>query len=163
MKKIIFILCFFLHFTPTNTKAEIYHGIDIDEVYQHSDWNNKDDIKQLIDDYTRLLEYQRKFTACPNTLPEVLTCYDSIAKEIITTLFISPDINIDEYMQLKQSLINAYSLKNCRNKYAYPSGHMCNIDTSAETSIILKQYIQGLLDFSKEKMFTYSDILKNYQ
>lgn len=34
-----------------NARAELYHGIDIDAVYESSDWSSKEKIKELIDDY----------------------------------------------------------------------------------------------------------------
>ena len=60
MKKFIFVLglCFMFN---ANAQAELYHGIDIDEVYNSSDWSSKDKIKELIDDYTLLLQYQEEF------------------------------------------------------------------------------------------------------
>ena len=57
MKKFILILGLCLAFS-VNVRAELYHGIDIDEIYNSSDWSSKDKIKELIDDYTLLLQYQ---------------------------------------------------------------------------------------------------------
>ena len=161
MKKFL-ILGLFLVFN-TRVNAEIYHGIDIDYIYEHNDWSSKEDIKQLINDYTLLLEYEKEFKSCPDVLPDVLDCYDKVAEKIITNLYVYPEHNIDEYKQLKKALSDAYGLKNCRNKYAWPSGHMCDIDRVADLSDALKKYIQDLIDFSKEKMFTYSPILKEYK
>ena len=40
-----------------NVQAKLYHGIDIDDIYAKSDWNSKDEIKDIIDDYSLLLQY----------------------------------------------------------------------------------------------------------
>ena len=124
MKKMFFILSLLLVFS-TNVNAEVYHGIDIDLVYSSSDWSSKDKIKEIIDDYTLLLKYQNEFDKCSNVLPNILECYDKIAENIVTNLYVYPEYNIKEYKQLKKSLSDAYGLKNCRNKYAWPSGYIC--------------------------------------
>ena len=162
MRKFIFILglCLIL---GTRANAEIYHGIDIDYIYEHNDWSSKEDIKQLIDDYTLLLQYQEEFNKCPDVLPDVLGCYDKVAEKIVTDLYVYPEHNINEYKQLKKALSDAYGLKNCRNKYAWPSGNICEIDRAADLSDALKKYIQDLINFSKEQMFTYSSILEEYK
>ena len=161
MKKFL-ILGLFLVFN-TRVNAEIYHGIDIDYIYEHNDWSSKEDIKQLINDYTLLLEYEKEFKSCPDVLPDVLGCYDKVAEKIVTNLFVYPEHNVKEYKQLKKALSDAYGLKNCRNKYAWPSGYICDIDSDSDLADSLKKYIQDLIDFSKEKMFTYSPILKEYK
>lgn len=160
----IFTLVFGIYISLlTGVQAKIYHGIDIDKIYEISDWNSKDDIKKLIDDYTLLLQYQNELNDCPIELPDVLECYDKIAKDIITTLFVQTEYNLENYKNLKKALSEAYGLKNCRNKYAWPSGQMCNIDKMSDVSDILRKYIQDLIDFSKEKMFEYSSILEDYK
>ena len=162
MKKFVFILGLILSLCA-NARAELYHGIDIDGVYKNGDWSSKEKIKEIIDDYTLLLQYQKKLDRCPIELPEVLGCYDKIAEKIVTNLYIYPESNIEQYRKLKEALSDAYGLKNCRNKYAWPSDHMCNIDRASELSDALKKYIQNLIDFSKEKMFEYSSILEEYK
>ncbi|MBR1601619.1 MAG: hypothetical protein IJ677_08610 [Alphaproteobacteria bacterium] len=122
MKKFILILGLFLSFSAS-AWAELYHGIDIDEVYNSSDWSSTDKIKELIDDYTLLLQYQEEFNNCPDVLPDVLGCYDKVAEKIVTNLF-------------KIALADAYGIKNCRNKYAWPSGRMCELDILSDMSNI---------------------------
>ena len=117
----------------------------------------------MIDDYTLLLQYQDEFDKCPNTLPEVLECYDEVAEKIVTDLYVYPEYNTKEYKQLKKSLSDAYGLKNCRNKYAWPSGYICENNKDSDVVKSLKKYIQDLIDFSKEKMFEYSSILEDYK
>ena len=163
MKKFAVILGVLLLFGAKNAQAEMYHGIDIDAVYNSSDWSSKKDIKQLIDDYTVLLEYEKEFKSCPDVLPDVLDCYDKVAEKIVTNLYVHPKTNLEKYKQFKIALADAYGLKNCRNKYAWPSGHMCENNSDSNLAYSLKQYIQDLIDFSKEKMFTYSPILKEYK
>jgi len=162
MKKLVFILglCLIL---STRANAEIYHGIDIEAVYKSSDWSSKEKVKEIIDDYTLLLQYQKELDGCPIEVPEVLGCYDKIAEKIVTNLYIYPEHNLTEYKQLKKALSDAYGLKNCRNKYAWPSGNICNIDRASDLSAALKDYIQDLINFSKEQMFSYSSILEEYK
>ena len=162
MNKFVVIFGVLLSFC-TNARAELYHGIDIDAVYESSDWSSKEKIKEIIDDYTLVLQYQEELNNCPIELPEVLGCCDKVAEKIVTNLYVYPEINIKQYRKLKEALSDAYGLKNCRNQYAWPSGHMCDIDRVADLSDALKKYIQDLIDFSKEKMFTYSPILKEYK
>ena len=162
MKKFVLILglCFMF---SANTRAELYHGIDIDEIYNSSDWSSKDKIKELIDDYTLLLQYQEEFNNCPDVLPDVLECYDKVAEKIVTNLYVYPKTNIEKYKQFKIALADAFGIKNCRNKYAWPSGHMCELDILSDMSNILKKYITDLIYLSKEQMFTYSSILEKYK
>ena len=88
MMKIILGLGLFFMINTTAT-AEVYHGIDIDDVYKSSEWNSKNEIKQLIDDY--FLSY-----------PKIKNYTDSIIafareKGYVETLFgrrrYLPDIN----------------------------------------------------------------------
>ena len=162
MKKLVLILglCLML---DANAWAEVYHGIDIDAIYESSDWNSKDDIKQLIDDYTLLLQYQEEFNNCPDLLPDVLDCYDAVAEKIVTNLYVQPEYNVEDYKQLKKALSDDYGLKNCRNKYAWPSGHMCEFDMLSDMRHALATYIQNLIDSCKEKMIKYSSILEKYE
>ena len=162
MKKFVFVLSLLVFFS-LNAQAEIYHGIDIDAVYKSSDWNNKEEIKELIDDYTLLLQYQKELDNCPIELPEVLGCYDKVAEKVITNLYVQSEYNVENYNQLRKALSEAYGLKNCRNKYNWPAGSICEIDTMSEMRNMLKMYIQDLLDFSKEKMFSYSSVLEKYK
>ena len=163
MKKFILILGFCLAFS-VNVRAELYHGIDIDEIYNSSDWSSKDKIKELIDDYTLLLQYQEEFNNCPDVLPDVLECYDKVAEKIVTNLYVYPETNIEKYKQFKIALADAFGIKNCRNKYAWPSGHMCEIDSDSELADALKKYIQDLIDKCKNEMkFYYPHIIKNYK
>ena len=162
MRKFIFILglCLIL---GTRTNAELYHGIDIDAIYESNDWSSKEKIKEIIDDYTLLLQYQKELDNCPIELPDVLGCYDKVAEKIVTNLYVYPKNNVEQYKQLKKALSDAYGLKNCRNKYAWPSGNICEIDSDSDLADSLHKYIQDLLNFSKEKMFIYLPILEEYK
>lgn len=50
LKKFILILILCLWCLINNVQAKLYHGIDIDDIYTKSDWNSKDEIKDIIDD-----------------------------------------------------------------------------------------------------------------
>lgn len=162
MKKFMCLTSLFLALT-TNVGAEIYHGIDIDAVYKNSDWNSKEDIIELIDNYTLLLHYQEEMDNCPIELPYVLLCYDKIAEKILNTLYVQPQYNMEDYRNLKNALSKAYGLKNCRNKYAWPTGSICEIESDSELADFLKWYIHNLIKSSKEKMFFHSPLLENYK
>lgn len=162
MKKFVLILSAFL-ILNTSAQAEVYHGIDIDEVYESSDWSSKEKIKEIIDDYTLLLQYQKELDNCPIELPDILECYDNVAEKIITNLYVYPENNIEQYKKLKEALSDAYGLKNCRNKYAWPSGNICAIDSDSDLAHSLHKYIQDLLNFSKEQMFKYLFLLEEYK
>ena len=162
MKKFVLILGLFSSLCA-NALAEVYHGIDIDAIYESSDWSSKEKIKEIIDDYTLLLQYQKELDNCPIELPDVLGCYDKVAEKIVTNLYVYPKNNVEQYKQLKKALSDAYGLKNCRNKYAWPSGNICEIDSDSDLADSLHKYIQDLLNFSKEKMFIYLPILEEYK
>lgn len=161
MKKLFLVLVFSL-VLGGSAQAKLYHGVDIDHIYETGEWSSKAFIKQVIDDYTLLLQYQKEFDNCPTALPDVFSCYDKVAEKIITNLYVQPAYNMEDYKQLKKALGEAYGLKNCRNKYAWPSGHMCGLDTQSDVSDFLKKYIQDLIDFAKAKMFEYA-ILDDYK
>ena len=67
MKKFALILGLFL-FLGGTARAEIYYGIDINEVYNTGDWNNKAEIKEIIDDYKFLLKLQKELDECANNI-----------------------------------------------------------------------------------------------
>lgn len=162
MKNFLLIFSIYL-ISISAASAEIYHGIDIDSVYNNSDWSSKSDIKEFIDDYTLLLAYQSELDNCPNLLPENLHCYDQIAKKIMTNLYVYPEDNLKQYEQLKESALEAFGLKNCRQKYTWPAGNLCDLESSSNLADFVKGYIQNLITSSKEKMLIYSPILEKYR
>ncbi len=162
MKRFVFIFAITLLFS-FNVYAEIYHGIDIDKVYLQSDWSSKDKIKEIIDDYSLLLTFQKDFNDCSTQNEEIFFCYDNIAEKILKNLYVYPENNIKVYQQFKQTLIDAYSIQSCLNKYEWPSGNLCEVNSRPETLKILHSYIQGLINSSKEKMLSYLPELKNYK
>ena len=66
-KKIILIFTILLS-SYTNANADIYHGIDIDAVYNSSDWSSKSKIREIIDDYTLTLHYKNKLNQCTKNI-----------------------------------------------------------------------------------------------
>ena len=146
-----------------NVDAEIYHGIDIDKVYSQSDWSNIDKIKEIIDDYKLLLTYQKDFNDCSTQKDGIFFCYDNVAEKILKNLYVYPENNIKVYQQFKQTLTNAYSIQSCLNKYEWPSGTLCEVNSRPDTLKVLHSYIQGLINSSKEKMLSYLPELKNYK
>ena len=146
-----------------NVHAETYHGINIDKVYLQSDWSSKDKIKEIIDDYSLLLTFQKDFNDCSTQNEEIFFCYDNIAEKILTNLYVYPENNIKVYQQFQQTLTDAYSIQSCLSKYEWPSGNLCEVNSRPETLKILHSYIQGLINSSKEKMLSYLPELKNYK
>jgi len=163
MKKIFLILAILLATYKIAKSEEIYHNINIDKVYTSTDWSSKEEIRKLIDDYTLLLEYQKEFESCSTELTDISNCYDTIAEKVLTNLYMERDTNLNQYNQFKEIISKLYGLKNCRNKYDWPSGNICEKKTNSDTLAMIKKYIQDLLDDSKEKMFSYSTILKEYK
>ena len=162
MKNFLLIFCIYF-FSISTVSAEIYHGIDIDSVYNSSDWSSTANIKELIDDYTLLLSYQNELNSCPDILPENLRCYDQIAKKIIAHLYMYPEDNLKQYERFKEVASEAFELKNCRQKYAWPAGNLCDFESNSNLAYFLREYIQNLITSSKEKMLIYSPILEKYQ
>ena len=65
-----------------NVNAELYHGIDIDEVLAQSDWSSKDKIKEIIDDYSLLLQYKNELKQCTSSDSQ-LNCMDELTQNIM--------------------------------------------------------------------------------
>ena len=142
---------------------EVIHGINVDKIFAESDWNSKEDIRNVINDYTLLLEYQKEFDACPDLLPDVLACHDKVAEKIVTNLYVYPEDNLQDYKNLKKALSGAYGMKNCRTKYTGPGGEICRVDTMSDVDDILTKYIQELLDTTKENLMHFYQMLKEYK
>ncbi len=143
--------------------AQTYHNIDIDYIYKTNDLDSKTKIKEIIDDYTRLLQYQTEFDNCPELLPDLFPCYDKIAEKILTNLYVYPDENLKDYKQYKQALSEAYGLLHCRSKYSWPAGTICDIKRQDDMSEQLKNYIQSLLNENKENMLELYPMLNDYK
>ena len=84
MKKVLLFLGVWL-IGINSAVAEIYHGIDIDEVFATSDWNSKDEIKDIIDDYTLILKYNKDLTECRNTYK--IDCLNELTKKIMAHFY----------------------------------------------------------------------------
>ena len=162
MKRFMFIFTLTLLFS-FNVCAETYHGIDIDKVYSQSDWSSEDKIKEIIDDYKLLVIYQKELDDCSTQNGEIFFCYDNIAEKILKNLYVYPENNIKVYQQFKQTLTDAYSVQSCLNKYDWPSGNLCEVNSQPEILKVLHSYIQSLINSSKEKMLSYLPELKNYK
>ena len=162
MKRFMFIFTLTMLFI-FNVCAETYHGIDIDKVYSQSGWSSKDKIKDIIDDYKLLVTYQKELDDCSTQNNEIFFCYDNVAEKILKNLYVYPENNIKVYQQFKQTLIDAYSIQSCLNKYEWPSGNLCEINSRPEILKVLHSYIQGLINSSKEKMLSYLPELENFK
>ena len=161
MKKIILIIGIFLTLS-SNIKAEVYYGIDIDQVYNSSDWSSKDKIKDVINDYTLLQQYEQKLFQCSQSLNK-LDCLNALAEDIIKH-FYSHDIenSLKEYHDYVKSVSAVYSIVYCLNKYRLPSGTICNQETLGKTRDIIEQYNRNLLQSAKQILNGYS-FLKDYK
>ncbi len=163
MKKIYIISLLSFLMSATNVNAEIYHGIDIDDIYAKSDWSSKDNIKKAIDDYTLLLQYQNDFTQCSESKSPSLTCYDMISEGILNSFYVYPEVNIKKYRQFKESLIEVYTAQNCNNKYLWPSGNLCDIKSHTYIRKMLNEYVQDLLNVTKDLIISYLPSLEEYK
>jgi hypothetical protein len=146
-----------------NAQAELYHGIDIDAIYESSDWSSKEDIRKIIDDYTLLLQYQKELNNCPIELPDVLECYDNVAEKIIKHFYVGDiDINLENYNNYIKATFASYGIVYCLNKYRIPSGSMCNQEAMGKTWKIIEQYNKDLLQSVEQILNGYS-FLKDYK
>ena len=161
MKKIVLILGFFLCFN-VNAWAELYHGIDIDTVYESSDWSSKEKIKKIIDDYNLLLQYQKKLYLCSGEV-EKLSCMDTLTENIIKNFYDdNVEQNLNDYHNYVKSASAVYGIVYCLNKYRIPSGTMCNQETIEKTWKIVEQYDKDLLQSVEQILSGYS-FLKEYK
>ncbi len=157
MKKLFLILGMFLFVEPT-AKAEIYHGIDIDAVYTSSDWNSKEDIIKLIDDYTLLLQFENKSHLCSNEAKK-LHCMDKLVEDIITHFYVGDAANnLNNYHNYIRAASTAYGAIYCLNKYSVPAGTMCHQENSAHTLKITEEYINEMLQQIRQIISEYSFI-----
>lgn len=161
MKKFVFLGLLLLALSSV-VKAEVYHGIDIDAVYESSDWNSKEEIRNIINDYTLLLQYQKKLSLCSEEL-EKLNCMDTLTENIIKNFYnYNLKQNLNNYHDYVKATSDAYGIVYCLNKYRIPSGSMCNQETIGKTWEIIEQYDNDLL-LSVEQILNGYSFLKNYK
>lgn len=154
MKKLFLLLGAFLGLI-TYVRAEVYHGIDIDQVYNSSDWSSKDKIKDIINDYTLLRQYEQKSTQCSQS-SDRFNCINTINEDIIKH-FYNHDLNnnLSEYHNYIKSVFAAYGVVYCSNKYRIPPGTMCNQETNGKTQDIIEQYSKDLLQSIEQILLSY--------
>ena len=87
MKKIVWILWVLIAIHGAYAR-ELYHGIDIDDIYGNGDWDKKESIYQIIDDFGLFLELQQEFKECSTELPDSINCYDRITEKILKNFLI---------------------------------------------------------------------------
>ncbi|MDD7314060.1 MAG: hypothetical protein PUH03_06945 [bacterium] len=178
MKRFILFLVFACLFS-LNVKAGIYHGIDIDNVFEKSDWSNKEKIKEVIDDYALLLQYQKEYDSCLNSVDADISCYDAVAVKILTTLYFKSnsqlevfdqynlysmsDDNLEIYKKYKEGLKNAFMVLECRNKIQGGGGEECFFSVDSGVKKHLSLYIKGLLDASSRCFLEFYPMLKDYK
>ena len=120
MKKIcmfFLIVLFVLTNLPTNSFAtEMVSGIDVDKVYNSGDWSSKEKIKDIINDYSLLLQYKQKLLLC-NSNKENLSCLNELTKDIINSFYnFNKEKNIKEYYNYVNSVSTVYGIVYCLNK-----------------------------------------------
>jgi len=162
--KILFILLSVLYsFKSTITQAnEIYYGIDVNEIVTKNDILY-DNVKNTIDDYTLLLQYELEFNNCTANITQNKNCYDDIANKILKKFYMYSDVSVKQYENFKTVLNEIYGIKHCRNKYLWPSGYMCEFEVTKDMLQDIEKYIKGLLFDSKIKMLNYMPELANYK
>jgi len=96
--KILFILLSVLYsFKSTITQAnEIYYGIDVNEIVTKNDILY-DNVKNTIDDYTLLLQYELEFNNCTANITQNKNCYDDIANKILKKFYMYSDVSVKQY------------------------------------------------------------------
>ena len=161
MKKVALIFTLTLLFS-FNVYAEIYHGIDIDKVYDQSDWSSKDKIKELIDDYSLLLQFKKDLNQCQeNSHP--IECMNHLAQNIMQHFYThNYENNIHDYQNYVKSTLVVYGVAYCLNKYNFPAGTVCEQEKNAQVCKVIKQYIETLL-LQIEKQISIYSFIKDYK
>lgn len=161
MKKFILILAMLFVCAVNNVQAKLYHGIDIDDIYAKSDWNSKDEIKDIIDDYSLLLQYNSDLSKC--TEKHNLDCLNVLAEKIIKHFYyFNYEANMENYQNYVKATFSAYGTIYCLNKYNMPSGTMCNQENEAKTTDIITEYVKALL-LQVEQKIKSNDFLASYK
>ena len=156
MKKflIFFSFCILMATSPVYAK-NIYHGIDIDEIYNASDWNSKEEIKQLIDNYMLLKKIKNKFSNCPNTMPDITVCYDEINQQLLQNFYIDFEEKWKDYNNYKISMHKAYSIPCQRIKIIGVGGEICHTN-------VQNRVIKSLEEYTKTQIFYMDNLLNQY-
>ncbi len=156
MKKFLIFFSFFIFIKTSSVCANnTYHGIDIDEIYNTSDWNSKEDIKNLIDNYILLTKLKNKFSNCPINTPDSIACYDEINKQLLQNFYIDFEENLNDYNNYKTAILKSYSILCKRIKIIGTSGEICHINTQSNVAKDLKKY-------TKTHIFYLDNILNQY-
>ncbi len=164
MKKFFTIIIFstFLHI-PYACCENIYHGIDVDKIYENGDWSSKEFIVQLIDDYELFLHVKHKFKKCPAELPDDIKCFDDIAKQLLQNFYTEQKSEWDYYIEYKNAAQKVYTISACKNKIAGPGGMMCKIDTKNYVADVIKSYVQTLISSLDTAFDEYYPFLRKYK
>lgn len=162
MKKIYIISLLSFLMSATNVNAEIYHGIDIDDIYAKSDWSSKEKIKDVIDDYTLLTQYQKELSLCAENSQQ-FDCADTLAGKVMKTFYNhNLESNMISYNNYAKATLSAYGVVYCLNKYATPAGTVCEQENMAKSKEIVLQYINALLSQIKQELSVYG-FIENYE
>lgn len=156
MKKFLIFFSFFIFIKTSSVYANnTYHGIDIDEIYNTSDWNSKNEIKNLIDNYILLTKLKNKFSNCPINTPDSIACYDEINQKLLQHFYMDFDENLTDYNNYRITLTKAYLIPCQRIKMIGISGKMCHIDAQNLVAKKLKEY-------TKTHIYHIDNILSQY-
>ena len=159
MKKFLIFFSFLFILNIQFVKASnLYHGIYIDEIYNSSDWSSKEKIKNLVDDYMLLHQYEDKLNTCNNNKLE--SCYDDIAQNIINHFCTYPENEIKEYNEFKENSLKFYTSIACTDKNIGVSGNLCYIDGLPYHRETMNLLIKNLIKNHKEKILVILPELK---
>ena len=161
MKKAVLIFALTLLFS-FNVHAETYHGIDIDEIYNQSDWSSKDKIKEIVDDYSLIRQYNQELTQC-NKQDNQFECMNNLTQDIMQHFYnYNYENNINDYQNYIKSTLAAYGVAYCLNKYNIPSGTVCEQEKNIQVNKVIKQYIETLIS-QIEKQISIFGFIKDYK
>lgn len=161
MKKVLLILGVWL-IGINSAVAEIYHGIDIDEVFATSDWNSKDEIKDIIDDYTLILKYNKDLTECRNAYK--IDCLNELTKKIMAHFYsFNYETNLKNYNNYVKATFAAYGTVYCFDKYDIPSGTMCNQENEGKSIEVIIEYVNNLISRVNTKILNYYGFIAKYE
>lgn len=145
-----------------NVYAETYHGIDIDKVYSQSDWSNKDKIKEIVDDYSLLLQFKKDLNQCQGN-DHPIECMNQLAQNIMQHFYhYNYKNNIQDYQNYVKSTLAVYGVAYCLKKYNIPAGTVCEQEKNTQVCEVIKQYIETLLSQIEKQISIYS-FIKDYK
>lgn len=153
---IFFSMAMLLHSVSAD---ELVYGVDIDSVYQKSDWKSKDEIREIVKGYALLKRCQAKLQRCQAEEDEE-HCYDKLAEKIFRSFYGAE--NTHHYLRLKKQIASAYQPVFYENKFTGPQGTMRAIFYNQHITGMLREYLRDVLAVLEDDFHAF-EFLNAYQ